>query len=187
MKIPPESSVTVIRDLGQEHAAPVHSRFTGLVTTLGSGSHCFSDWKSSPIYWYWSVQAANMKLRKYKKRVPESVTAVQLNLRIEAFRYKKWGHVQRCKSGDWLVDNDGDIYTVERKTFGRTYRRVKRGQYVKSAPVWATVATTAGRVSTKEGTTRYKPGDYLVYNNSNRRDGYAMGRRKFERMYKPTD
>jgi hypothetical protein len=29
--------------------------------------------------------------------------------------------VQECKAGDWLVDNDGDVYRVDRETFERTY------------------------------------------------------------------
>jgi len=37
----------------------------------------------------------------------------------------------------WIVNNDGDIYTVDRDTFARTYGAVSTGIYKKLAPVWA--------------------------------------------------
>lgn len=50
------------------------------------------------------------------------VVAVPLELETDGFTYEKWGSVQRCKAGDWVVNNGGDIYTVDRQTFERTYR-----------------------------------------------------------------
>jgi hypothetical protein len=32
------------------------------------------------------------------------------------------GAEQRCKRGDWLVDNGGEVYTVDGDSFARTYR-----------------------------------------------------------------
>jgi hypothetical protein len=55
------------------------------------------------------------------------VTAVQLDVDAEGFEYKKWGGVQRCKRGDWLVSNEGDIYTIDNETFRTTYRQVAPG------------------------------------------------------------
>ena len=121
---------------------------------------------------------------KYVKRPSQSVTAVQLALQTKGFTYKKWGAVQRCKARDWIVDNDGDTYTVDRESFRRTYRKVSPGVYLKTTPVWAEVATGAGRVKTKEGSTGYKRGDYLVFNQKNGADSYAMSPKDFKRMYK---
>ena len=57
---------------------------------------------------------------KYVKRATAAVVAVPLELETDGFTYEKWGSVQRCKAGDWVVNNGGDIYTVDRQTFERT-------------------------------------------------------------------
>jgi hypothetical protein len=106
---------------------------------------------------------------------------------MDGFSYRKWGGTQRCKRGDWLVNNNGDVYTVDSQTFARTYRPTGPGTYVKATPVWAEVAATAGEVSTKEGATRYDVGDYLVYNEADGGDAYAVRRQDFDRMYEPAD
>jgi hypothetical protein len=125
--------------------------------------------------------------RKYLKRSTEFVVAVQVDLDMDGFTYQKWGGTQRCKRGDWLVNNNGDLYTVDGDTFVRTYRSSGPGTYVKATPVWAEVARTAGAIRTKEGATHYSPGDYLVYNEADGRDGYAVERGEFERMYELVD
>lgn len=120
---------------------------------------------------------------QYRKRGGQTVVAVQLALETSGFTYRKWGGIQTCKPGDWIVDNDGDVYTVDRESFARTYEQVGRGTFAKTAPVWAEVAGEAGEVRTKEGTTAYAPGDYLVYNEEGGGDAYAVAREKFEAMY----
>jgi hypothetical protein len=120
---------------------------------------------------------------KYVKRSDRAVVAVQLALDTDGFTYRKWGGVQTCKPSDWIVDNDGDVYTVDRETFERTYRRTAPGTYVKTAAVWAEVAREAGSVQTKEGVTHYVAGDYLVFNEERGGDGYAVSADKFEAMY----
>jgi hypothetical protein len=131
-------------------------------------------------------QAAQVgERRRYVKRASQSVVAVRLALDGAGFTYEKWGGTQKCKAGDWLVNNDGDIYTVDADTFARTYERVGDGRYVKTAPVWAEVAKDAGRVKTKEGSTEFHVGDYLVFNEEDGGDAYAVGARKFEEMYEP--
>jgi hypothetical protein len=125
------------------------------------------------------------KRRKYQKKVNQPVIAVRLDLDTPGLTYRKWGSTQRAKRGDWLVDNAGEIYTVDARTFARTYKRLRAGTYVKSTPIWAEVATDAGRIRTKEGASSYKPGDYLVYNNRNGSDGYCMTAKQFKSMYKP--
>ena len=120
---------------------------------------------------------------KYRKKPSQSVVAVRLDLKTDGLSYQKWGGRQRAKRGDWLVDNDGDVYTVASRVFARTYQQVSRGRYVKKTPVWAEVAIKAGHIKTKEGATSYRKGDYLVYNDRHGRDGYSMSPAKFKAMY----
>ena len=120
---------------------------------------------------------------KYVKRANQSVVAVQLAVDTTGFTYQKWGSVQTCKAGDWVVNNNGDVYSVDRETFERTYRQVSTGMFVKITPVWAEVATEKGCVQTKEGATNYGAGDYLVFNEQHGGDAYAVAAKKFEAMY----
>lgn len=121
---------------------------------------------------------------KYVKRKSQTVVAVQLMLKTGGFSYRKWGAIQRCQPRDWIVDNDGDVYTVNRSTFKRTYRKVRPGIYLKTTPVWAKVAAVAGKVKTKEGVTHYRKGAYLVFNERQGGDAYAVSAVKFKRMYR---
>ena len=123
------------------------------------------------------------KRRRYRKRVDQFVVAVQLDLNTAGFSYRKWGGEQRCKQGDWIVDNDGDIYSVDAEVFAKTYRKTGDGIYVKTTPIWAEVASQAGSVVTKEGESHYQSGDYLVYNNEDGKDAYCISAAKFESMY----
>ncbi len=125
--------------------------------------------------------------QRYRKRPDQFVVAVRLALDTDGFGYRKWGADQWCKGGDWLVDNGGDIYTVDADVFARTYREAGSGRYVKTTPVWAEIATAAGAVATKEGQSRYEAGDYLVSNNEDGTDAYCMSARKFEAMYERDD
>ena len=125
--------------------------------------------------------------RRYRKKADRFVVAVQLDLDTDGFTYRKWGAEQRCKRGDWLVDNQGDIYSVDGGVFARTYRSVGPGLYVKTTPIWAEVATDPGSVPTKEGRSHYRTGDYLVFNNEDGTDAYCIEATKFESMYEPDD
>lgn len=125
------------------------------------------------------------RLRKYVRRADTLVTAVQLALDTDGFAYRKWGGVQQASAGDWLVDNGGDVYTVERETFERTYRKVGPGVFKKDQPVWACVADQDGKITTKEGETHYRAGDIIVFNDEQERDGYAMTAAAFEKLYEP--
>lgn len=115
------------------------------------------------------------------------MTAVRLDLETQGFSYQKWGGWQVCKPGDWLVDNAGDVYTIDRDTFERTYEEVSPGVYTKTAVVWARRADSDGAIETKEGVTCYREGDYLVFNDPEGTDGYAVSAEKFESMYVPRD
>ncbi len=122
-------------------------------------------------------------MQEYRRKSTTTVTAVQLDLDMDGFTYRKWGGEQRCKPGDWVVNNGSDVYTVDKKSFERTYRMVSPGVYEKSAQVWAELADSAGTIRTKEGSTAYAAGDVLVYNEPGRKDGYAMKRDAFDRLY----
>ena len=121
--------------------------------------------------------------RRYRKKADQFIVAVQLDLDTDGFTYLKWGAEQRCKRGDWLVDNEGDIYTVDSEVFAKTYRNTGPGIYVKTTPVWAEIADRPGSVITKEGESHYQAGDYLVYNNEDGTDAYCISAAKFESMY----
>jgi len=123
--------------------------------------------------------------QKYVKRARTQVVAIQLNLETGGFAYRKWGGEQTCKPGDWIVNNGGDVYTVDRDTFARTYRAESPGLYRKVAPVWAELADRDGAIRTKEGVTHYQAGAYLVFNDEAGQDSYAVTAPMFEAMYEP--
>ena len=125
--------------------------------------------------------------QRYVRRPDRSIAAVRLALDTDGLFYRKWGGEQRAKPGDWLVDNDGDVYTIDAAVFERTYRRVGPGAYVKTTPIWAEQAQEAGSVKTKEGATAYQPGDYLVSNDADGSDEYAIEKDKFESLYELED
>ena len=125
--------------------------------------------------------------RRYRKKADQFVVAVKLGLDTEGFTYRKWGAEQKCKAGDWLLDNNGDVYTVDAGVFSKTYRSVGPGIYVKTTPIWAEKATQPGSVATKEGRSHYNAGDYLVSNNEDGTDAYYIAAVQFESMYEPDD
>jgi hypothetical protein len=130
---------------------------------------------------------ATSRRRRYVRRPDRPVAAVQIALDTDGLVYRKWGAEQHATKDDWLVDNDGDVYTVAADVFSRTYRKVDGGPgaYVKTTPVWAEKADKAGAVKTKEGATNYLAGDYLVSNSSDGTDEYAISAAKFESLYEP--
>lgn len=128
------------------------------------------------------------KAKRFQKRSTSLITAVQLDLETSGFAYEKWARAQSCKAGDWVVDNDGDIYTIDAEVFAKTYRPADTpGRFVKSAQVFAERVEKAGSITTKEGITRYDRGDYIVFNDAAGKDGYAVAASKFEEMYEQVD
>lgn len=123
--------------------------------------------------------------QRFRRRPDQAVTAVRLALDFDGMTYRKWGDTQRAAAGDWLVDNNGDVYTVSADTFTRTYRQVSPGRWVKLAPVWAERADAAGSVATQEGRTHYQAGDWLVSNREDGGDAYAISAEKFDQLYEP--
>ena len=114
---------------------------------------------------------------------------MQFALDMDDLVYRKWGGAQRARAGDWLVDNDGDVYTVAAESFAQTYSPVdavgKPGAFVKHTPIWAVEAAEAGTVATKEGVTHYAAGDFIVSNQPDGEDSYAITRARFEDLYEP--
>lgn len=125
------------------------------------------------------------EVRTYRRRENSAVTAIQLNLDVRTFTYYKWGALQSCKSGDWLVERDGSVYTVAAESFARTYKPIGPATYVKQGVVWAAPASCDGAIPTREGETHYQQGDFLVWNDKERKDGYAIKKDVFDSLYEP--
>lgn len=123
--------------------------------------------------------------QRFRRKSDQAVSAVRLLLDFDGFSYQKWGDTQRAAAGDWLVDNNGDVYTVSAETFARTYREASPGRWAKVVPVWAERASEPGSVATQEGQTHYEAGDWLVSNREDGEDAYAISAEKFEKLYKP--
>ncbi|AKH21031.1 hypothetical protein [Sedimenticola thiotaurini] len=126
-------------------------------------------------------------LRRYHRRPDQAITAIQLALESDGLRYHKWGAEQFAAPGDWLVDNNGDIYTVAADVFARTYRQVSPGRFIKATPVWARRATRPGALPTREGESHFAAGDYLVFNQPDATDGYCMTAEQFHALYEPDE
>ncbi|NND91285.1 MAG: hypothetical protein HKN42_10510 [Granulosicoccus sp.] len=123
--------------------------------------------------------------KPYRKRPEFFVIAVQLKLDTEGFHYRKWDNPQYCKPGDWIVDNAGDVYSIDQHSFESTYEQISPGCFRKSAIVWVETAQQAGVITTRENATSYQAGDYLVWNDNDASDGYAVSKETFEKMYEP--
>ncbi|MFT5573087.1 MAG: hypothetical protein ACI9FR_002020 [Cryomorphaceae bacterium] len=127
-------------------------------------------------------------MKKYFKRPEFQITAVQLAMSVNNFEYQKWGDKQTAKSNDWLVNANGNVYTIDNAVFARTYREVSCGRYEKIAAVYAEQAQQDGSIATLEGRTHYSAGDYLVYEQPGRAMGaYAIKQAQFEKMYQAED
>lgn len=124
-----------------------------------------------------------MTLTEYKRRPGATVHAIRFAFDSDGFDYTQWGARQHCKAGDWIVQNGDDTYTVAAESFARTYEHVSGAEYRKVGRVWAEAQAEAGTIRTQEGSTDYRAGDFLVYNDRNREDGYAVERAKFEALY----
>lgn len=132
----------------------------------------------------------NTKLPVYynRKKTPP-VTAIQLAFSVPVgtthlFKYQKWGDTQQCKPNDWLVrTNTGEVYTIDEQSFANTYTCISDNLYEKTVGVYAYQCEADGAISTKEGTTHYKAGDWVVFNDKELTDGYAIPDDKFRKLY----
>jgi hypothetical protein len=121
--------------------------------------------------------------RAYVRREGTAVTAIRMALDFDTFTYRRWGSLQNGKPGDWLVEREGKVHTVDADTFARTYRQTGPGSYVKVAPVLAAPAASDGAIRTQEGKTNYRQGDYIIWNDGEALDCYAIAKEEFERLY----
>jgi hypothetical protein len=129
------------------------------------------------------ILAMKGTLQRFRRKAGQPITAVRLDLDTPGLNYRKWGHDQHAKPGDWLVDNGSEVYTIDAESFAKTYRSTSPGRYEKTGHVWATQATTPGSVATKEGLSAYAAGDWLVCNEPDGSDRYAVAAQAFMRMY----
>jgi len=120
---------------------------------------------------------------RYRKRNNLPITAVQLDLIFEEFQYSKWGGSQKANPGDWLVNNDGDTYTIANRVFRETYKEVSPGRFIKTVTIEAEQVAAFGFIKTLEGDSSYEPGDYIITNPGG--DKYPVSKGKFENMYEP--
>lgn len=132
------------------------------------------------------------ELKPYRRRDNTPVTGIPLDLIAKPdnqtgdplFTYHRWDNPQTAKTGDWLIKNADEIYTVDRETFENTYCPTDTdGQYIKTSKVWAKRATEPSTIQTREGSTRYDAGDWLVYNDPRGQDGYAISADRFLELY----
>ncbi|MFT5135701.1 MAG: hypothetical protein ACI9XU_002114 [Arenicella sp.] len=127
-------------------------------------------------------------MKKYHKKAAQTIVAVQLNLDTQGLHYKKWGANQFAKKDDWLANNNGSVYSIDNAAFERAYKLVSPGQYQKVSDIYAKLADNDGSIATLEGTTHYRKGDYLVYENPNQTgDAYAISSERFKDMYELVD
>jgi len=122
-------------------------------------------------------------MKSYKRKTAGTIVAIQLKFEELHFTFKKWQASQKCKSGDWLVENQGDVYTVDEEEFARTYEKVSKGIYKKTSIIWANQAQSIGHIKTIEGKTHYKNGDFLIANEKNGEYLYAISNKKFHQLY----
>lgn len=120
-------------------------------------------------------------MAKYYKK--GTVVAVQINLDLKdgVFKFEKWGDTQTAKKGDWLINNNGEIYTCDNKVFQDTYREATKGNYYKFSTIEAVEATEDCQIKTLEGISHCKKGDFIVTNIGG--DQYFIEREKFFNMY----
>jgi hypothetical protein len=124
-----------------------------------------------------------MTYERYQRRPGTTVHAIQLALDTDGFDYVKWGARQHCKPGDFIVRRGNETYTVDADAFTRSYRLVRGSEYEKTGHVWAERQAQAGSVRTREGSTSFEAGDYVVFNDVERTDGYAIPGSTFEALY----
>ena len=112
------------------------------------------------------------------------VIAIQLPEKCQGLKYEKWGGLQAAKPLDWLVIKQGETYTIDAESFANTMEPLDQpGHYYKKSSVWAKIARDSGKIKTKEGLTNYKKGWYIVSNDGNFEDAYAMSEEKFKSLY----
>ena len=89
--------------------------------------------------------------QRYRRKADQLVTAICLALDFDGLDFRKWGDSQHADPGDWLVDNNGDVHTVDADTFTRTYQQVSPGRWIKVSDHRRRQCDHAGRAHTLPG------------------------------------
>lgn len=118
-----------------------------------------------------------------RKAIP--VTAVQIDFDKVKFTYHKWGAEQKATTGDWIVSTHGDVVTVPREIFARSYKTIGHGQYLQTGNVWVRQTIEPGVLKTNSGQINYQAGDYLVFNDPEGNQGIVMKANTFTEFYLP--
>ena len=121
-------------------------------------------------------------LNKFVRRaIP--VTAIQLDFDNVTLTYHKWGNDQKAVSGDWIVNNYGDVIAVNREIFARSYRAIGNGQFLQTGHVWVKQTIEPGTLQTKNGKINYQAGDHLVFNDPEGNHGIVVKANVFSEYY----
>ena len=59
------------------------------------------------------------RLARERLRIDGVDLAAVVDEPVAGLTYRKWGGEQRAKPGDWLVDNGGEVDTVDAESFAR--------------------------------------------------------------------
>ena len=126
-------------------------------------------------------------MKNLNKFVPRAipVVAIQIDFDNVTLTYHKWGNDQKAVSGDWLVNTYGDVLTVNREIFARSYQAIGHGQFLQTGHVWGKQAVEPGTLQTKNGKINYQAGDYLVFNDPEGNHGIVMKANVFPEFYLP--
>lgn len=126
-------------------------------------------------------------MKQYERRPDGLIIAIQIRLDLEAggIAYRKWDSEQWGKRGDWLINDDGDTYTVSAENFANDYELSESGLYRNTAKVWAEEATGSGFVEIRGGTAPFVEGNMLVFSDPDRKEGQVFFYNKFNRLYRP--
>ncbi|MEB3335092.1 MAG: patatin-like phospholipase family protein [Cyanobacteriota bacterium] len=108
-------------------------------------------------------------LQPYRERKETEVKAIRLNLELESFTYHQGDGARTGKRGDWLVECEGRVSTVDHATFNRYYKQVAPASYRKQLIVWAAPVSDG----------------VLVCMDSEGKDGDVLSPDQFQALYEP--
>ncbi|MGQ7787939.1 PGDYG domain-containing protein [Nesterenkonia sp. K-15-9-6] len=91
------------------------------------------------------------------------------------------GAVMEAKPGDWIVDDDGQQWSVDAEVFAETYEAVSEGRYRKTGEVRARQIAQPTSLETLEGSDQLDAGDWVVQNASG--ECWGVSDARFRRRY----
>lgn len=93
------------------------------------------------------------------------------------------GARMRSQSGDWLITDGQQRWSVDSTIFAATYELVEDGWFRKVAPVRARRLDHSVRIETPEGEDTLQPGDWLVTGSTG--ECWGMSEADFRERYRP--